>query len=144
MKNINVTETSFAGMFTKIREEATWPTLGTEFAGAFDLYATEGQPLRRDAEEASLFRTGIGLIIPQGHHVQFWPRSSKGKQRILIHGGFIDYDFRRELVVMLSYIGPNYLYISPGEKIAQMSFVACLMPGVPSLDRGPGFGSTDK
>lgn len=143
LKNICVGTTSFTGLFTRLDPKSKLPTMGTLHAGAFDLYSLNGGVLRPSDEEAVEFRTGVGLILPQGYHVQFWPRSSKGRQRILIHGGFIDYDFRRELVVLLSVVGPKQIMIPRGEKIAQMAFVACLIPGVPDLDRGPGFGSTD-
>ncbi len=136
--NKSVNETSFAGFFRKLKSKAIWPTHGTEFAGAFDLYALNDGIIKSQADEATIFETGIGLVIPQGHAVQFWGRSSRGRSNIIVTGGFIDYDYRGrigekeifgELKVMLASVRYSPYEVKAGEKIAQMVFVPCLMPG---------------
>lgn len=131
-------------LFNKIRLGSTLPTRGSDGSGGYDLYAPHDFTLRPDDEDATIIKTGIGVVLPQGHCAQFWCRSSLGKKRVIVHGGFIDYDYRNELGVMLSCVGPKAISFSAGDRIAQCAIVPCLMPGVVEHDRRGGFGSTGK
>ncbi len=131
-------------VFRKLELGATLPTRGSDGSGGFDLYTPEAFTLRPDAEEAYVVKTKVGVVLPQGHHMQFWARSSLGKRRVVVYGGFIDYDYRNELGVMLGVDGPKALSFAAGDRVAQCAIIPCLMPGVVSADRGGGFGSTGR
>lgn len=99
--------------------------------------------------------TGIMLQMPNDVYAQILPRSGLAvKNSIIVMAGVIDSGYRGEVCVVLRNAGTVPLYISVGERIAQLVFHERLFPTIKTLpeidihtatttDRGAsGFGST--
>lgn len=137
-------------LFKKLRSEAILPTRGSDGSGGYDLYTPQDfvlRPLNYYSDPTSaqplLIRTGISIILPQGHCGMYWCRSSLGKVGMVIHGGFIDSDYRGELCICMSSLYKT-LEFKAGDRICQMAITPCFMPGIVDYDRQGGFGSTGK
>lgn len=134
-------------LFKKLRGEATLPTRGSDGSGGYDLYTPHDliiHPIGHHlAEKPVLIKTGISIILPQGYCGMYWCRSSLGKVGMVIHGGFIDSDYRGDLCICASSLYQN-LEFKAGDRICQMAVVPCFMPGIVDYDRQGGFGSTGK
>lgn len=133
-------------LFKKLRGGAILPTRGSDGSGGYDLYTPEDfvlEPIHKVLPEPLLVRTGIGIILPQGHCGMYWCRSSLGKVGMVIHGGFIDSDYRGELCICMSSLYKT-LEFKAGDRICQMAITPCFMPGIVDYDRQGGFGSTGK
>lgn len=70
--------------------------------------------------------TGIKLIIPAGHHVKVYSRSSLALKKglVLVNSvGIIDEDFDEELKILLMNVSQDHVSITEGDRIAQMEVV---------------------
>tara|TARA_Y100001970_G_scaffold120234_1_gene149066 strand:+ start:26886 stop:27359 length:474 start_codon:yes stop_codon:yes gene_type:complete len=138
----------------RTEEGARLPTMGSEHAAGWDLYALEDSvvPFRKSVK----LRTGLKVAIPVGFEGQVRARSSLGsKGLILPHSiGTIDADYRGELFVLMTWIGEGDSYtVRAGERIAQLlispipeiTFREVEESGLGETERGEGgFGSTGR
>jgi dUTP pyrophosphatase len=130
------------------------PAYETEHAAGMDLRAAvpEDAPLTLRPGDRHAVPTGLAMAIPPGFEGQVRPRSGLA----LRHGvtclnspGTVDADYRGEVKVILTNLGPENFVIRRGERIAQM-LISPVMQATwretASLDqtaRGEGgFGST--
>ncbi len=136
----------------KLRENATVPTYGSEFAAGADLYAAIEEAVTIEANETKLIPTGLAMEIPTGYAGLVYARSGLASKRGLAPAnkvGVIDSDYRGEVMVALHNHGTQAQTIEAGERIAQMviaPYVTANFILSDSLDdtvRGEGgFGST--
>ena len=99
-----------------------------------------------------LVPTGIAIALPEGHEGQVRPRSGLAARHgltVLNAPGTIDADYRGEVQVLLVNLGPEFVNITRGMRIAQLVIAAVAraqLREVVSLDETPrgsgGFGST--
>ena len=136
----------------KLRENATVPTYGSEFAAGADLYAAVVEAVTIEANETKLIPTGLAMEIPVGYAGLVYARSGLASKRGLApanKGGVIDSDYRGEVMVALHNHGTKAQTIEAGERIAQMviaPFITAnfiLSDSLEDTVRGAGgFGST--
>lgn len=147
--------------FKQLHPNAKLPTLSTEYAGAWDVYAADIKKIRNDWWEIDL---GFSLEFPEGYRLMLQPRSSITKTDLIQQNspGIGDSDYRgsykfifkkipsdtNHITGALSYrnfpfrigdrIGQIYL-----EKIIPISFIP--VTELSDTVRGEGgFGSTGK
>ena len=138
----------------KLRENATVPTYGSEFAAGADLYAAIDEAVTIEPDETKMIPTGLAFEIPAGYAGFIYARSGLACKKSLAPAnkvGVVDSDYRGEVMVALHNHGKESRTIEPVERIAQMviapyitaNFILC-----DSLDdtiRGDGgFGSTGR
>lgn len=141
----------------KLHPDANIPKYATEGAACFDLHALveSEEPLYFPEESNVLYiRTGISVEVPAGHAMVIFSRSGHGFNhdvRLANCVGIIDSDYRGEVMVKLTYDGPNKpnLSVKNGDRIAQA--IIAMVPTVAFIEvqdlsateRGEGgFGST--
>jgi dUTP pyrophosphatase len=90
------------------------------------------------------------LDMPYRNELQVRSRSSLAKRGVVVSGGIgtVDIDYRGEIMVTLINLGPDPLWIEPGDRIAQIVecpvFINVSIP-VTNLARGTGgHGSTGR
>lgn len=132
-----------------LRQEANFPTRGSNKAAGYDLYSCEEVTLPQMG--IAKISTGIAIAIPDCHYGRIAPRSSLGVKGVMVHAGVIDSDYRGEIVVVLQNLGQNAYVVHKQDKIAQLIIEKISTPTivqVSELDdtlRGEkGFGSTGK
>ncbi len=138
----------------KLKENATIPTYGTEYAAGADLYACIDAEITINPGETQFIGTGIALEIPEGYAGLIYARSGLSCKKGLAPAnkvGVVDADYRGEITVALHNHSPEPKTIGPNERIAQMviaPFLAASFHEVNELSdtvRGiGGFGSTGK
>ncbi len=141
----------------KLHPEAKIPVRSTSEAAGFDLFAKENTQVPGSKADAgkvhigrALISTGIAIAIPKGCVGRIGSRSGLSvKQNIEVGAGWIDPDYRGEVMVELKNLGAEIFEVEQGARIAQL-FVVQLADAeievVDSLsdterDEG-GFGST--
>lgn len=138
----------------KLRDNATVPTYGSEFAAGADLYAAIDEAVTIEPGETKLIPTGLALEIPVGYAGLIYARSGLACKRNLAPAnkvGVVDADYRGEVMVALHNHGKSAQTLEPSERIAQMviaPFVTANFILSDELDdtvRGEGgFGSTGR
>lgn len=138
----------------KLRDNATVPTYGSEFAAGADLYAAIDEAVTIEPGETKLIPTGLALEIPVGYAGLIYARSGLACKRNLTPAnkvGVVDADYRGEVMVALLNHGKTAQTLEPSERIAQMviaPFVTANFILSDELDdtvRGEGgFGSTGR
>ena len=131
-----------------LREGARVPSLQTEEAAGFDLYAAEERVVLTHARV--LVPLGFAAVIPSGCAAFIWDRSGlAAKHGITVLGGVIDADYRGEWHVVLLNTGLADVVIGKGERVAQMVVQHIVRPALVSVEALPpsvrgagGFGST--
>jgi dUTP pyrophosphatase len=108
----------------QMHQNATVPTLGTEGAAAFDLYAVADGHI--DGNSNAVIPVGIGMEIPPGYVGLICSRSGLAAKKnvfVLNAPGVIDSDYRGEikLIMMNAYI-VRFSY-KAGDRLAQMMFI---------------------
>ena len=136
----------------KLRPNATLPTLGTDGAAAYDLYACLDNPVTIDPGETVMIGTGLALQVPKGIAALILARSGMASKRGLAPAnkvGLCDSDYRGEYIVALHNHGKDIQTIYPNDRIAQLMFVKHEyadweeVDDLDKTDRGDGgFGST--
>lgn len=136
----------------KLRENATVPTYGSEFAAGADLYAATEEAVTIAPGETKLIPTGIAMEIPVGYAGFIYARSGLASKKGLAPAnkvGVVDADYRGEVMVALHNHGTTEQTIEIGERIAQMviaPFITANFIESETLEdtvRGAGgFGST--
>lgn len=138
------------------------PIYSTDGAACFDIYAWKFKDREYWNEKVFLcetdrtvtIRTGLYFEIPKGYKMNAYSRSGQGFNhdvRLANCVGIIDFDYRGELMVKLTYDGVDYAVVSLGDRIAQAEIVPIVRANfivVDSLEettRGTnGIGSTGK
>lgn len=142
--------------FKRLHPAAKPPSRAHATDAASDLYAlpadgVDYRPLHPG--ERRLFRTGIALALPAGFYGHICDRSGNALKRGLhVLGGIVDAGFLGDVGVILLNTSQDPVWISPGERIAQIivkqhespTFVEVTGELVAQQsDRGAdGFGST--
>lgn len=136
----------------KLKENATIPSYGTEFAAGCDLYAAIDENITIKPGETKLIPTGISMAIPEGLVGLIYARSGISIKRGLAPAnkvGVIDSDYRGEIMVALYNQSNVDQIVEVNERVAQFILTPYLQANfivVEELDdtiRGEGgFGST--
>ena len=138
----------------RLYEDAQRPTLGSEKAAGFDLYAYVEEPVTIAPGETVKIGTGVAICPPEGMFGAVFARSGLATKQGLRPAncvGVCDEDYRGEYVVALHNDTDEPQTINPMERIAQL----VVMPYLPvefnevnelsDTERGDGgFGSTGK
>ena len=136
----------------KMKPNAILPTLGTEGAAAYDLYACIDEPVTIDPGKSAMIGTGLAMQIPFGMVGLMCPRSGlacKRGLRLSNNPALIDSDFRGEVMISLYNDSNAMQIINPNDRIAQIMFTQYFLYDLDEVDeledtaRGQGgFGST--
>ena len=115
----------------KLKEGATVPTYGTEYAAGADLYACMDESVSIAPGETVMIGTGIAMEIPEGCAGLIFARSGLSCKKGLAPAnkvGVVDSDYRGEIKVALHNhnIKGDALTVENGERIAQISIVPYL------------------
>lgn len=138
----------------KLKEAATLPTYGSEYAAGADLYACLDTSVTIEPGDTLLVPTGIAMEIPIGYAGLIYARSGLASKKGLAPAnkvGVIDADYRGEIMVALHNHSKVAATVEPQERIAQL-VIAPYITGVfhvvdelSDTDRGAGgFGSTGR
>lgn len=138
----------------KIRNDATIPTRGSEYAAGYDLYACLDSSIWIPAHETVKIPTGLAMELPLFTFGAIFARSGLATKQGLRPAncvGVCDSDYRGEYIVALHNDSDEPKLVIPGERIAQLvvlPFVNINFLEVDELketERGEGgFGSTGK
>ena len=136
----------------KLKENATVPTYGTEYAAGADLYACIEEAVTIEAGETKFIGTGIAMEIPEGYAGLIYARSGLSCKRGLAPAnkvGVIDADYRGELMVALYNQSSSDKIVKNGDRIAQFIIAPYIKADYEIVEdlgettRGEGgFGST--
>lgn len=136
----------------KMKPNAILPTLGTEGAAAYDMYACIDEPVTIEPGKSAMIDTGIAMQIPYGMVGLLFPRSGNACKRGLILKnltGIIDSDYRNSIKAVIKNDSDSVQFINPGDRIAQIMFTHYYTDEWEEVDeldetsRGEGgFGST--
>ena len=126
------------------------PARANKTDAGYDLWSVESYTLK--PLERKLFKTGISVEIPEGHYGRIAPRSGLAyKHGLDVLAGVIDSSYRGEIGVILINLGDKDVYITHGDRVAQLIIESCRYPEMIQVDelgdsnRGiGGFGSTGK
>ena len=130
------------------------PTLGSEAAAGYDLYASKGCVI--EPGQTVFVHTGLAMEIPLGYWGGIYARSGLAAKQGLRPAncvGVVDPDYRGEVMVAMHNDSEYIREIKVGDRIAQLVFAQALHPtdGFKIVDelsdtsRGEGgFGSTGK
>lgn len=135
-----------------LNEKAMIPTFGSEFAAGADLYACLDEPILIHPHQTEKIGTGIAIEIPNHYFGGIFARSGLATKQGLRPAncvGVVDADYRGEVIVALHNDTDRIKTISPGDRIAQLVVIPCLMENIEVVNelndtqRGDGgFGST--
>lgn len=138
----------------KLKESATIPTRGSEYAAGYDLYSAETEYTFIPAHSTVKIGTGLSFEIPHGYFGAIFARSGMATKRGIRPAncvGVCDEDYRGEYIVALHNDTNDDVVILPHERIAQLVIMPYLTAEFKEVDdlsettRGEGgFGSTDK
>lgn len=133
---------------SKTREDAIYPSRGSEGAAGWDLYSAESSVI--EPGQYRLIDTGISTEFSDSIVGIIKPRSGFAcKYGIDVLAGVIDSDFRDSLKVLLINHGGQEFIVNRGDRIAQIIFTLAFHNVV--MHEGPvsetvrgtnGFGST--
>ena len=134
----------------KLVGSAMIPARANKTDAGYDLWSVESYTLK--PLERKLFKTGISVEIPEGHYGRIAPRSGLAyKHGLDVLAGVIDSSYRGEIGVILINLGDKDVYITHGDRVAQLIIESCRYPEMVQVDelgvsnRGiGGFGSTGK
>lgn len=124
------------------------PTRASNGAAGYDLYTSEDVVVH--PMKFTKIPTGVSLEIPTGVYGKVDARSGLAlRHDIIVGAGVIDSDYRGEISVLLTTLSESKIIMKKGERIAQIIFHPCWLPGVELCSelsetaRGSGgFGST--
>lgn len=135
-------------LFKKLRENAIIPKRSTRYSVGFDLFACiEGLPITLHANTTLVIKTGVKMVCPRNHFGMICSRSglaAKNDICVLNAPGIIDFDYDKELMVILHNFGKSFI-INHGDRVAQFLFVATpsfVMENIVEQERTGGLGST--
>ena len=131
-------------------EGAKMPTRAHPWDAGLDLYARDGGVILCD--DCVVFNTGVHVEIPEGHVGFIKSKSGLMVNHDIVTDGTIDSHYTGPIKVKLFNHNIEHPYgVRPGDKIAQLVIVPCLLPELELVDkleetdRGDGgFGSTGR
>lgn len=126
------------------------PARSSAEAAGYDLVYSASAKVSIYPGAQAMLPTGYAWAIPYGMVGLIRPRSGLALQRgIDVQAGVIDADYRGQVGVILINHGHETVIIEPGQRIAQMVVLPCLLTDVSEVsdldetERGAGgFGST--
>ena len=126
------------------------PARANKTDAGYDLWSVESYTLK--PLERKLFKTGICVEIPEGYYGRIAPRSGLAyKHGLDTLAGVIDSSYRGEIGVILINLGDKDVYITHGDRIAQLIIETCHQPVMIEVEElndssraEKGFGSTGK
>ena len=134
----------------KLSEDAIIPSYAKPGDAGMDLYSIEDAEISPGRRQ--IIKTGIAIELPENMEAQIRPRSGlavKSGLTVLNSPGTIDTGFRGEIGVIIVNLGEKKVFISKGDRIAQMvinKFERMKIEEVEDIsetERGKnGFGST--
>ena len=137
-----------------LEEGAKLPTRAHTWDAGLDLYAPDipGTFTINPCGGSATINTGVHVEIPEGYVGFVKAKSGLNVKHGLTCTGVIDAHYTGSIVVKLYNHHPCLRYdVRPGDKIAQLVIVPCLMPelelvdSLEETDRGAcGFGSTGR
>lgn len=107
----------------KLRDNATLPTYGSEYAAGADLYACIDEATKFAPGETKMIPTGLAMEIPAGYAGLIYARSGLATKKGLAPAnkvGVVDADYRGEIMVSLHNHSNEVKSIEPNERIAQL------------------------
>jgi dUTP pyrophosphatase len=124
------------------------PTRATSLSAGYDLSSVENTVVQ--ARQRKLIKTGLSIIVPEGHYGRIAPRSGLAlKKGIDVGAGVCDADYTGEICVILFNHSDEDFIVNEGDRIAQFILEQISTPDievVSELDetgRGSnGFGSS--
>jgi len=133
-------------------EDIPLPRYMSQRAAGMDIRAACDRDVTISPGEVKLIPCGFSISVPAGYEAQIRPRSGLAlKHGIIIPNspGTIDSDYRGEVCVILSNIGPEPFEIRRGMRVAQMVIAPVTHAEIAEVDKlGPtgrgsgGFGHT--
>jgi len=134
----------------KLIESTMIPARANKTDAGYDLWSVDSYTLK--PLERKLFKTGICVEIPEGYYGRIAPRSGLAyKHGLDTLAGVIDSSYRGEIGVILINLGDKDVYITHGDRIAQLIIETCHQPTMiwvedlnDSSRSEKGFGSTGK
>ncbi len=132
----------------KLDEEAKIPEYAHPRDAGMDVFSV--QEVELEPGERRAVKTGIAMMIPEGHVGLVWDKSGRAlKEGLSTMAGVIDAGYRGEVQIVLLNAGDEPITVDRHQKIAQILVQPVMSPeikAVQSLDdttRGEsGFGST--
>jgi len=109
----------------RLREGASLPSYQTGGSAGADLFACVDEPVTIQPGRTVLIPTGLYIEIPDGYEAQVRPRSGLALKHgitILNTPGTIDSDYRGEIKIIMTNIGPEEFIVENGMRIAQLVF----------------------
>jgi len=134
----------------KLVGSAMIPARSNKTDAGYDLFSVESYTLK--PLERKLFKTGIAIEIPSGYYGRVAPRSGLAfKNGLDVMAGVIDSGFRGEVGVILINLSNEEVYLTHGDRIAQLIIETCHQPTMiwvedlnDSSRAEKGFGSSGK
>ena len=134
----------------KLVGSAMIPARANKTDAGYDLFSVESYTLK--PLERKLFKTGIAVEIPSGYYGRVAPRSGLAfKNGLDVMAGVIDSGFRGEVGVILINLSNEEVYLTHGDRIAQLIIETCHQPTMiwvedlnDSSRAEKGFGSSGK
>lgn len=105
----------------RLTPTAKLPTLGSEQAACYDLYADIEADIILWPNETKAIPTGLAFQPPRDYMLQILSRSGLASKGMFVVGGIVDEDYRGEVKVLLTNNGRTELHIHPDDRIAQMA-----------------------
>ena len=138
----------------KLRENAVIPSYGSLYAAGCDLSAAIDSNIMIAPHQTVKIPTGLAMELPDGTFGAIYARSGIATREGLAPAnkvGFIDSDYRGEIMVALHNHSDEHRIVEPGQRIAQLiiqPYIKACYHETESLnttDRGSGgFGSSGK
>lgn len=129
-------------LFKRLHPAAHIPTMGSDNAAGYDLYASESLELAPG--ENGLVPLGFATAIPDSLWVKLESRSGMALRGVQVVAGVVDADYRGEWKVTIHNGTGDTLIILPGERIAQAVFHETIrrpfqtVEDLPATARGAG------
>lgn len=138
-------------MIVKIKQlsvNATIPVRGTSESAGLDLHTINGGDILPGTTVK--LATGLAVELPPGTFGLIVPRSSAFKKGLIIQG-VLDSDYRGEIFIVATNVGPGAVHYGQGVALAQMlvqryePVTLTVAHDLSSTDRGEGgWGSTGR
>lgn len=136
-----------------LSENSRMPEKGTSQAACWDLFSPDD--FKVPAGEDVFIQTNVAVAWnDDNYYMQLFPRSGLAlKYKITCHPGVIDYDYRKNIGVILRNNSSLDYYVKKNDKIAQYTFLKIANVDTHQVEefsiplesnRTGGFGSTGK
>lgn len=134
----------------KLSEDAIVPTRGTAYSAGYDLYSPIDCVVEPHSNKLVMTNVAVGWSDPT-YYMQLVSRSSIAyKRNVTVEAGVIDYDYQKNVGVLLKNTTDVPFEIKRGDRIAQGILVKIAQDTLDVVDefdpiqsdRDGGFGST--